>query len=220
MKFLDPKREWRDDDQEVIAFHRRFKRSRKLQMALGMNVGGSNPTLWLTRVLDRLGLKTKGKQFREDDGSGDHHRKYWIDPNTWNDPYRTSICATFPERWKQYLGEEYSLPQFDLQTPEPEQDVAVTDLPSKLIEQRGVVTTKEQEQVTKAHVEEIQEISNWLLTSYSNSLESLEPLLETARTVLEGMPGMIRQILWQGLPAGLKNAILRDYREHFAFFTA
>ena len=66
MQFLDPKREWRDDDPEVIAFHRRFKRSRKLQMALGMNVGNSNPTLWLTRVLDRLGLKTKGKQFREE----------------------------------------------------------------------------------------------------------------------------------------------------------
>ena len=76
------------------------------------------------------------------------------------------------------------------------------------------MTKKEQEQVTKEYVEEIQEISNWLLTSYRNSLESLEPLLETARTVLEGMPGMIKQILWRGLPAGLKNAILRDHREH------
>ena len=97
MQFLDPKREWRDDDEDVAAFHRRFKRSRKLQIALGMNVGGSCPTHWLVRVLDRLGVKTRKKQFRVQ-GTKQRHRKFWIDPRSWNCPYRASVCATLPER--------------------------------------------------------------------------------------------------------------------------
>lgn len=216
MKFIEPGREWLNDDEEVAEFHRCFQKSKPMQLALGMNVGQSKPVHWLHRVLDRLGLGTKSKQFRVE---GERKRKYWVDPEVLNCSVRTSVCATFFERWKSYLGDEYQQPTFEVATADPEPEIAVTTPATNLSPPCQPVTTNEQREIITTDVEEMREITSWFTTSYQNSLEGLEMLLDTARSVLDALPSRIRQMVWERLPGGVKNAIFNQHREHWAFFT-
>ncbi len=216
LELLDVNRQWREDSPELVEFHRRFKASKRLQKALGMNVGKSTPMHWFQRVLFRVGLNTKKKQVRE--GEKRFHI-YWIDPETWNDAYRKAILQTFPNRWKQYLSELEPEPNFEAETLAVTAVAPVKTSPNNSIELGEVLTEQldiQKEKIPTEHREELQEISDWLEVSVKNGLESLQDILVTIRHYIEEVP-QLKRSLWESLNTSVKEAIANISSSDYQF---
>ena len=216
MELLNLDKKYREDDPELVEFHRTFKASKKKQRALGMNVGNSTPMHWFVRVVKRVGLALKKKQLRE---NGARPYEHWIDPASWNHPYRQAILDTLPERWRQYLGdfepeaiceaETLAQPAVNPDFTHPLNVIEPGEVKSRINDE------KEGENLPQNLQAEIQEVISFLVVSLNNNLEGLTDILITVRHLLKKIP-QLKKALWGGLSMVVKQAIQdvapEDYR--------
>ncbi len=220
LDLLTLEKEWRENDPDIVEFHRKFKASQKKQSALGMRVGYSTPMHFFERVLRSVGLTLKHKQYREYiEGEAKKYRRYRINPDSWNDPDRLAILATLPTRWEQFLAPEDALVVEEPQsTTQPELETAPTP-PCSLLEtgHPGAVENSEEKvkDLPQNLQDEIQEITSFLAVSINNNLQGFSDILATIQTLTEDVP-QLKKWLWDGFGTILKQAIADlspdDYR--------
>ncbi|MGH2414495.1 MAG: hypothetical protein ACRDEA_12585, partial [Microcystaceae cyanobacterium] len=214
LSLLDLNQHWSEDHPQLVEFHRQFKASKRLQMALGMYVGRSTPMHWWQRVLFRVGLNTKSEQRRVE---GERMRFYAIDPKTWNDVERRAILEALPVRWSPYLDSSYPQADFELETQTESRLEDVTRPPNYLNQLGGVVTAPLQNpgEVPEAYTEDVRELGSWLQMAVSEGVETLKDIMAVIREYLSRVP-QARHWIWRTLSQSLKRALAQlspqDYR--------
>jgi hypothetical protein len=109
MHLINSDAEWSKDSPELVELLER-SRDKKIYTALGIHPGKSDPTRWLRRLLDLIGIKLKSRQVRSD---GVPTRYYRIDREAMVQPERVAALACLDTRWRDYVTGVRPAPRFD-----------------------------------------------------------------------------------------------------------
>jgi hypothetical protein len=208
LELLAPNREWLGDSPEILKFHRQCKASKKLQLALGMSVGQSTPNQWFERCLRKVGLKTAKKQMRV---GKERFWVYWIDSESWDNPYRQTILEILPQRWAKYLSDSCTTPEFCLETSTPSGVESVINPPVNINETGESVTS---ESIPDIYQAQVNDVVNCFEDSIGESAQTVRDLIVVIKDIFASVPQAKRWI-FSSLSPSAKNWLFQSSPEDY-----
>jgi hypothetical protein len=98
--FLNPDSRWSQDSPEVLEFWEKGKDARRARF-IGSSVGDSTPCEYIGRVLDKLDVKRKREQIKNE--AGEKIRVYRVDADYLASPVRSAVYECVRERIESHL---------------------------------------------------------------------------------------------------------------------
>ena len=93
--FLNPESRWTQDSPEAVAFWEKGKDAQRARY-IGTSVGESNPCEYIGRILDRLDVKRKRSQIKNE--AGEKVRVYRVDTDYLSSPIRSAVYECVQQR--------------------------------------------------------------------------------------------------------------------------
>jgi hypothetical protein len=93
--FLNPESRWTQDSPEAVAFWEKGKDTQRARY-IGTSVGDSNPCEYIGRILDKLDVKRKRSQIKNE--AGEKVRVYRVDTDYLSSPMRSAVYECVQQR--------------------------------------------------------------------------------------------------------------------------